>query len=148
MGRVLPGRRDKYHNSRHPGSHQPATDTSPPSELGSIIRAVGSYLYPISKRSLWHDLGNLPSKRPSLPHRIPRLYFALRQANRTVTLIATIFNMVFVAVDVGVDIPLRLSLIRLSNSYLSTNHDGRAAAYLTTGQPTMDLAKLTAPDST
>jgi|SRR2546427_7727147 len=143
MGRVLPGRRDKYHNSRHPGSHQPATDTSPPSELGSIIRAVGSYLYPISKRSLWHDLGNLPSKRPSLPHRIPRLYFALRQANRTVTLIATIFNMVFVAVDVGVDIPLRLSLIGLSNSYASTNGDTRAA-YLATGQLTMDLANLTA----
>jgi len=39
----------------------------------------------------------------------PALYFALRQANRTVTLIATIFNMVFVAVDVGVDIPLPFS---------------------------------------
>src|SRR3989442_812698 len=38
----------------------------------------------------------------------PALYFALRQANRTVTLIAAIFSMVFVAVDGGVDIPLRL----------------------------------------
>ncbi len=74
----------------------------------------------------------------------PALYFALRQANRTVTLIAAIFNMVFVAVDVGVDIPLRLSLIGLSNSYLSTNGDARAAAYLATGQLTMDLANLTA----
>jgi len=73
----------------------------------------------------------------------PALYFALRQANRTVTLIATIFNMVFVAVDVGVDIPLRLSLIGLSNSYASTNGDTRAA-YLATGQLTMDLANLTA----
>jgi hypothetical protein len=73
----------------------------------------------------------------------PALYFALRQANRTVTLIAAIFNMVFVAVDVGVDIPLRLSLIGLSNSYLSTNGDARAA-YLATGQLTMDLANLTA----
>ena len=73
----------------------------------------------------------------------PALYFALRQANRTVTLIAAIFNMVFVAVDVGVDIPLRLSLIGLSNSYVSTNGDTRAA-YLATGQLTMDLANLTA----
>jgi hypothetical protein len=73
----------------------------------------------------------------------PALYFALRQANRTVTLIAAIFNMVFVAVDVGVDIPLRLSLIGLSNSYASTNGDTRAA-HLATGQLTMDLANLTA----
>ncbi len=73
----------------------------------------------------------------------PALYFALRQANRTVTLIAAIFNMVFVAVDVGVDIPLRLSLIGLSNSYVSTSSDNQAA-YLATGQLTMDLANLTA----
>src|SRR5712691_1674729 len=73
----------------------------------------------------------------------PALYFALRQANRTVTLIAAIFNMVFVAVDVGVDIPLRFSLIGLSNSYVSTNGDSRAA-FLATGQLTMDLANLTA----
>ncbi len=73
----------------------------------------------------------------------PALYFALRQANRTVTLIAAIFNMVFVAVDVGVDIPLRFSLIGLSNSYVSTNGDSRAA-FLATGQLTMNLANLTA----
>src|SRR5712692_9556862 len=51
--------------------------------------------------------------------------------------------MVFVAVDVGVDIPLRLSLIGLSNSYVSTSSDNQAA-YLATGQLTMDLANLTA----
>ncbi len=73
----------------------------------------------------------------------PALYFALRQANRTVTLIAAIFNMVFVAVDVGVDIPLRLSLIGLSNSYALTNGDTQAA-YFATGQLTIDLANLTA----
>jgi Domain of unknown function (DUF4386) len=73
----------------------------------------------------------------------PALYFALRQANRTVTLIAAIFNMVFVAIDVGVDIPLRLSLIGLSNSYATANGDNKAA-YLATGQLTMDLANLTA----
>ena len=73
----------------------------------------------------------------------PALFFALRQANRTVTLIAAIFNMVFVAVDVGVDIPLRLSLIDLSNSYTSTNGDNQSA-YLATGQLTMDLANITA----
>ncbi len=73
----------------------------------------------------------------------PALYFALRQYNRTVTLIAAIFNMVFVAVDVGVDIPLRLSLIGLSNSYVSANGDTQFA-YLATGQLTMDLANITA----
>ena len=73
----------------------------------------------------------------------PALYFALRQANRTVTLIAAIFNMVFVAVDVGVDIPLRLSLIGLSNSYASANGPAQAA-YLAAGQLTMDLANITA----
>jgi Domain of unknown function (DUF4386) len=73
----------------------------------------------------------------------PALYFALRQANRTVTLIAAIFNMVFVAVDVGVDIPLRLSLIGLSNSYTSTSGDNQTP-YLATGQLTMDLANITA----
>ncbi len=73
----------------------------------------------------------------------PALYFALRQANRTVTLIAAIFNVVFVAVDVGVDIPLRFSLIGLSNSYSSTNGASQTA-YLATGQLTMDLANLTA----
>ncbi len=73
----------------------------------------------------------------------PALYFALRQYNRTVTLIAAIFNMVFVAVDVGVDIPLRLSLIGLSNSYVSSNADNQFA-YLATGQLTMDLANIAA----
>jgi len=58
-------------------------------------------------------------------------------------LIASIFNLVFVAVDVGVDIPLRLSLIGLSNSYTTTNGDTQAA-FLATGQLTMDLANLTA----
>jgi len=73
----------------------------------------------------------------------PALYFALRQANRTVTLIAAIFNMAFVAVDVGVDIPLRLSLIGLSNSYASANGPAQAA-YLAAGELTMDLANITA----
>src|SRR5213594_2787428 len=127
MGRGLPGRRDKYHNSRHPGSHQPATHTSIQSQ--SVLCGTTWGIYLVS------DLLYLIA--------FPALYFALRQANRTVTLIATIFNMVFVAVDVGVDIPLRLSLIGLSNSYASTNGDTRAA-YLATGQLTMDLANLTA----
>jgi Domain of unknown function (DUF4386) len=73
----------------------------------------------------------------------PALYFALRQANRTVSLIAAIFNMVFVAIDVGVDIPMRLSLIGLSKSYASTAGDSQAA-YLATGQLTMDTANITA----
>jgi len=73
----------------------------------------------------------------------PALYFGLRQINRTITLIAAIFNMVFVAVDVGVDIPLRLSLIGLSNSYVSASSDNKIA-YLATGQLAMDLANITA----
>src|SRR2546425_4800403 len=44
----------------------------------------------------------------------PALYFTLRQANRTVTLIAALFNMVFVAVRVRVFISLLLFLLYLS----------------------------------
>jgi len=49
----------------------------------------------------------------------------------------------FVTIDVGVDIPLRLSLIGLSNSYASANPAGQAA-YAATAQLAMDLANITA----
>ena len=45
----------------------------------------------------------------------PILYIVLKQVNRTAGVVAVVFNTVFVAVDVSVDIPLRFSLIGLSN---------------------------------
>ena len=119
MGRVLLSRRDKCHHSRYLGSHYSATHTPAHSELGSVIRTLGSYLYSISKPGMTWGIYLVDDLLYLIA--FPALYFALRQANRTVTLIAAIFNMVFVAVDVGIDIPLRLSLIGLSNSYGSSN---------------------------
>jgi len=73
----------------------------------------------------------------------PALFVVLRQHSRAVALIALIFNSLFVTIDVGVDIPLRLSLIGLSNSYASANPAGQAA-YVATAQLAMDLANITA----
>ncbi|HWM51749.1 MAG TPA: hypothetical protein VNP71_01085 [Thermoplasmata archaeon] len=73
----------------------------------------------------------------------PALYVVLRQQSRAAALIALIFNSLFVTIDVGVDIPLRLSLIGLSNSYASANPAGQAA-YAATAQLAMDLANITA----
>src|SRR3989441_4152055 len=143
MERVLQSRLNKHRHSRHLSAHHAAADTCSYSKLGPS--SVQSGLTSIQSQSLLFGMTWGIYLVSDLLYLIafPALYFALRQANRTVTLIATIFNMVFVAVDVGVDIPLRLSLIGLSNSYASTNGDTRAA-YLATGQLTMDLANLTA----
>ncbi len=73
----------------------------------------------------------------------PALYFALKQVNRTVMMIAVILNTLFVALDVGIDIPLRLSLIGVSNSY-SSSTGGAQQAYLATAQSTMNAANITA----
>lgn len=73
----------------------------------------------------------------------PALYVVLRRHNRATTLIALIFNSLFVTIDVGVDIPLRLSLIGLSNSNASAN-PAQQMAYLATAQLAMDLANITA----
>ncbi len=73
----------------------------------------------------------------------PALYFALKQVNRTLMLIAVILNTLFVGLDVGLDIPLRLSLIGVSNSYSSAT-GGAQQAYLATAQSTMDAANVTA----
>jgi hypothetical protein len=43
------------------------------------------------------------------------LYSALKDASRSPTIVAVIFNIVFVALDVAINIPLRLLLIGLSN---------------------------------
>src|SRR6266571_4168338 len=143
MERVLQSRRNKHHHSRHLSAHHAAADTVLIPSLAPS--SVQSGLTSIQSQSLLFGMTWGIYLVSDLLYLIafPALYFALRQANRTVTLIAAIFNMVFVAVDVGVDIPLRLSLIGLSNAYLSTNGDARAA-YLATGQLTMDLANLTA----
>lgn len=71
------------------------------------------------------------------------LYLALRETNRAAGLTAAILTSIFVTIDVGADIPLRLSLIGLSNSYASAN-PAQQVAYLATGQLVMDLANLTA----
>src|SRR2546425_4454782 len=143
MERVLQSRLNKHRHSRHLSAHHAAADTCSYSKLGPS--SVQSGLTSIQSQSLLFGMTWGIYLVSDLLYLIafPALYFALRQANRTVTLIAAIFNLVFVAVDVGVDIPLRLSLIGLSNSYLSTNGNVRAA-YLATGQLTMDLANLTA----
>src|SRR3989441_4457525 len=143
MERVLQSRLNKHRHSRHLSAHHAAADTCSYSKLGPS--SVQSGLTSIQSQRLLFGMTWGIYLVSDLLYLIafPALYFALRQANRTVTLIAAIFNLVFVAVDVGVDIPLRLSLIGLSNSYLSTNGNVRAA-YLATGQLTMDLANLTA----
>jgi hypothetical protein len=71
------------------------------------------------------------------------LYAVLRKTNRTAALVAAIFTAMFVTIDVGVDIPLRLALIGLGNSYAASN-GAQQAAYVATGQLTMDMANLTA----
>lgn len=73
----------------------------------------------------------------------PAFYLVLKQTNRAATLIATVFTIVFVTIDVGVDIPFRLSLIGLSNSYTTAN-SAQQPAYLATGQLTMDMANIVA----
>src|SRR2546427_5665847 len=73
----------------------------------------------------------------------PALYVVLRQQSRAAALIALIFNSLFVTIDVGVDIPLRLSLIGLSNAYAAANPAGQGA-YIATAQLVMDLANNTA----
>jgi hypothetical protein len=74
----------------------------------------------------------------------PALYVALRQRGRGATLIAVLLNTMFVAIDVGVDIPLRFSLIGLSTSYTSAVGIPEQAAYVAVAQLTMDLANLSA----
>ena len=71
------------------------------------------------------------------------LYVVLRPHHRVAALIALIFNSLFVTIDVAVDIPLRLSLISLSNAYTTANPAGQGA-YIATAQLAMDLANITA----
>src|SRR2546427_6122535 len=52
------------------------------------------------------------------------LYVVLRPHHRVAALIALIFNSLFVTIDVAVDIPLRLSLISLSNAYTTATPAG------------------------
>jgi hypothetical protein len=73
----------------------------------------------------------------------PALFDALKAANRAVMLIAVILNTAFVAIDVGLDIPLRLSLIGLSNSYVSAV-GAQGASVLASAQYTVNLSNLVA----
>ena len=72
------------------------------------------------------------------------LFALLRRTNAAAALIATIFTVMFVTIDVGIDIPLRLALIGLGNSYASATSAPQQAAYVATAQLTMDMANLTA----
>lgn len=73
----------------------------------------------------------------------PILYIVLKQVNRTAALVAVVFNTVFVAVDVSVDIPLRFSLIGLSNSYTSAQSTMQAS-YFPVAQLAMDTSNVAA----
>lgn len=73
----------------------------------------------------------------------PALYFALKQINRTVMLVAVILNTLFVAIDVAIDIPLRLSLVGLSNSYTASS-GGAQQAIVASAQSTMNSANVVA----
>jgi len=58
-------------------------------------------------------------------------------------LVALVFNSLFVTIDAAVDIPVRLSLIGLSNAYAAANPAAQGA-YVATAQLAMDLANITA----
>ena len=71
------------------------------------------------------------------------LSVVLRPHHRVAAKIALVFNSLFVTIDVAVDIPLRLSLISLSNAYTAANPAGQGAC-IATAQLAMDLANITA----
>jgi hypothetical protein len=73
----------------------------------------------------------------------PALFVVLRSHHRAAALVALILNSLFVTIDVAVDIPLRLSLISLSDAYAAANPAGEAA-YVATAQLAMDLANIPA----
>src|SRR3989442_2327003 len=74
-------------------------------------------------------------------------YVVLRLHHRVAALIALVFNSLFVTIDVAVDIPLRLSLISLSNAYTAANPAGQSAC-IATAPLAMELANITAPIAT
>jgi len=62
------------------------------------------------------------------------LYSALKDASRVPTIVAVIFNIVFVALDVAINIPLRLLLIGLSNDYTTAQDVTQKATYIAAAQ--------------
>ncbi|HYR82307.1 MAG TPA: DUF4386 family protein [Thermoplasmata archaeon] len=70
------------------------------------------------------------------------LYGVLRPNHRMAALVALVFNSLFVTIDAAVDIPVRLSLIGLSNAYAAANPAAQGA-YVATAQLAMDLANIT-----
>lgn len=74
---------------------------------------------------------------------IPALYLVLRQVNRAALLIAVIFNTIFVAIDIGVNIPLNLSLVKLSGAYATAQNATQRTAIVATAQLTLNVAGVT-----
>ncbi len=72
------------------------------------------------------------------------LYSALKSISRIPMLIAVIFNTAFVVVDVAVDIPLRLLLIGLSNSYAAAQNGAQQTAYLAAAQSNIGASNVVA----
>jgi len=70
-------------------------------------------------------------------------YSAFRLSSRTTVGVAFVFTVIFVAIDVGLDIPLRLSLIGLSNSYLSAT-SSQHASIVASAQQAMDMSNIAA----
>ncbi len=144
MEGTLQSGRHKRASSGHSRAYHFAIDSYIDSEPSSIlcpVRASG----PQSQGLLFGTAWGLYLVSDLLyPIAFPALYFALKQINRTAMLIAVLFNTMFVAIDVGIDIPLSLSLVDLSNSYASAQIGAQQLAYLATAQLTMDGANISA----
>ena len=73
---------------------------------------------------------------------VPALFLVLKQVNRAALLIAVIFNTVFVAIDVGVNIPLNLALVKLSSTYAAAQNSTERTAIIATAQLTMNITGI------
>lgn len=72
------------------------------------------------------------------------LYFALRSTNRTAMLVGVALNSLFVILDVALDIPLRLSLITLGDSYSAAQTSAQQASVSAAAQAIMNASNLVA----
>jgi len=71
------------------------------------------------------------------------LYSALKPVARALVSAAVVLNTGFVALDVGLDIPLRLSLVGLSSSYASAQA-GQQAGFVAAAQQALDQSNVVA----
>ncbi len=74
----------------------------------------------------------------------PALYYVLKTISRPVLLLAVVLNTLFVVLDARFDIPLRLYLVQLSDSYLSASSTSQQASVLSSAQFVMNAANLLA----